>query len=170
VVEGTALEKRQGRKLLVGSNPTPSADPTYREGARIYHMKSFDRLVQVIAKLRSPKGCPWDRKQTHASLIRYLFEEAKELKSSIRKKDYKNMEEELGDVLLQVVLHSQLAKEKDRFTIEDVIQDQIRKLTLRHPHVFGYTSAHRKALGRKKLRTQRDVLLHWDLLKKISSR
>src|SRR5882762_9052406 len=131
-------------------------------------MKSFDRLVRVIARLRSPRGCPWDRKQTHASLIRYLFEEARELKSSIREKDYKNMEEELGDVLLQVVLHTQLARERGRFNIEDVIEDQIRKLTLRHPHVFGYTRAHRRALGSKKLKTTRDIILHWDTLKKIS--
>src|SRR4051812_16384791 len=115
-------------------------------------MKSFDKLVRVIAKLRSPKGCPWDRKQTHASLIKYLFEEAHELKASIRKKDYKNMEEELGDVLLQVILHAQLASEKRRFRIEDVINDQIRKLTLRHPHVFGYTAAHRKVLKGKTLK------------------
>lgn len=131
-------------------------------------MKFFDRLVRVIATLRSPKGCPWDRKQTHASLIRYLFEEARELKTSIRKKDYKNMEEELGDVLLQVILHSRLAQEKRRFTLQDVIEDQIRKLTLRHPHVFGYTRAHRRALGRQSLKTSEDVLLHWDTLKKIS--
>jgi len=131
-------------------------------------MKSFDRLVQVIAKLRSPKGCPWDRKQTHASLIRHLFEEARELKTSIRKKDYKNMEEELGDVLLQVVLHAQLAREKGRFSIQDVIQDQVRKLTLRHPHVFGYTPAHRRALQGRRLKTSQDVLLHWKTLKKIS--
>jgi len=131
-------------------------------------MKSFDRLVQVIAKLRSPKGCPWDRKQTHASLIKYLFEESRELKHSIRKKDYKNMEEELGDVLLQVVLHAQLAKEKGRFSIDQVIKNQVRKLTLRHPHVFGYTTAHRKALGKKKLKTTEDILLNWDTLKKLS--
>ena len=131
-------------------------------------MKSFDRLVQVIAKLRSPKGCPWDRKQTHASLIKYLFEESRELKHSIHKKDYKNMEEELGDVLLQVVLHAQLAKEKGRFSIDQVIKNQVRKLTLRHPHVFGYTTAHRKALGKKKLKTTEDILLNWDTLKKLS--
>ncbi len=133
-------------------------------------MRSFDRLVRVIAKLRSPRGCPWDRKQTHASLIRYLFEEARELKTSIRKKDYKNMEEELGDVLLQVVLHAQLAHEKGRFNIEDVIKDQIRKLTLRHPHVFGYTRAHRRALAGKRLQTPQDILLHWNTLKKISKK
>jgi len=133
-------------------------------------MKSFDKLVKVIAKLRSPKGCPWDRKQTHASLIRYLFEESKELKSSIRKKDYKNMQEELGDVLLQVILHSQLAQEKGRFSIKDVIEEQTRKLTLRHPHVFGYTAAHRKALGKRSLRTASEVLLNWDILKKIAKK
>jgi len=131
-------------------------------------MKSFDRLVQVIAKLRSPKGCPWDRKQSHASLIKYLFEEARELKTSIRKKDYKNMEEELGDVLLQVVLHAQLAKEKGRFSIQNVIEDQIKKLTLRHPHVFGYTRAHQQALGKASLKTSKDVLMNWDTLKKLS--
>jgi len=131
-------------------------------------MHSFDRLVHVMSRLRSRRGCPWDRKQTHASLVRYLFEEARELKTSIRKKDYKNMEEELGDVLLQVIFHAQLAKEKKRFTIDDVIQHLTRKLTLRHPHVFGYTQAHRRALKGKKLRTTRDVLLHWDTLKILS--
>jgi len=129
---------------------------------------AFDRLVRVIARLRSPGGCPWDRKQTHASLIRYLFEEAQELKRSIRKRDYRNMQEELGDVLLQVVLHARLAEEKGRFSIRNVIQDQIRKLTLRHPHVFGYTGAHRNALRGKSLKTSEDVLLHWNTLKKIS--
>ncbi len=133
-------------------------------------MKSFDRLVQVIAQLRSPQGCPWDRKQTHQSLIRYLFEEAQELKTSIRKKDYRNMEEELGDVLLQVILHAQLAKEKGRFSIQEVINEQIRKLTLRHPHVFGYTRAHRKALGKTPLKTSQDVLLNWSTLKKLSKK
>jgi len=131
-------------------------------------MKSFSRLVRVMARLRSQKGCPWDRQQTHSSLIRYLFEEARELKTSIRKKDYRNMEEELGDVLLQVVFHAQLAREKGRFTIDDVIQHLTRKLTLRHPHVFGYTRAHRQALRGKKLRTSGDVLLHWDTLKRLS--
>src|SRR3954469_12490111 len=128
-------------------------------------MKSFDRLVRVIAKLRSPQGCPWDRKQTHATLIKYLFEEARELKQSIRKKDYKNMEEELGDVLLQVILHAQLASEKGRFDIQKVIRNQVRKLTLRHPHVFGYTAAHRKALKGKSLKTAEEILMNWDVLK-----
>ncbi len=72
----------------------------------------FLKLVQVMARLRSPKGCPWDRKQNHQSLLKYLFEEANEFKASVRKKDYPNMEEELGDLLLQVIFHAQIAREK----------------------------------------------------------
>ena len=121
-----------------------------------------------MAKLRSPQGCPWDRKQTHQSLVRYLFEESSELQNSIRKKNYKNMEEELGDVLLQVIFHAQLAREKRRFTMKDVVHHLLRKLTLRHPHVFGYTRDHCRLLGKKSLRTSQDVLANWDTLKDIS--
>ncbi len=109
-------------------------------------MNSFDQLIRVMARLRSPKGCPWDRKQTHQTLLKYLFEEAHEFKQAVRKKDLVNMEEELGDILLQVLFHSQLAKEKGRFSIDDVIKTLIRKLTLRHPHVFGYRPEHRHYL------------------------
>jgi tetrapyrrole methylase family protein/MazG family protein len=133
-------------------------------------MKSFSRLMGVMKKLRSPKGCPWDRKQTHHSLVKYLFEESRELQASIRKKDYKNMEEELGDVLLQVIFHAQLAAEKGHFTIEGVIRSQIRKLTLRHPHVFGYKAEHRRLLKGRSLRTSKDILANWDVLKAISRR
>jgi tetrapyrrole methylase family protein / MazG family protein len=133
-------------------------------------MKSFDRLVNVIARLRGPKGCPWDREQTHESLLKYLFEESHEFKRAVRKRDYANMQEELGDLLLQVVLHSQLASEKGRFSIRRVIEDQVRKLTLRHPHVFGFKAEHRKLLKNKKLKTADDVLSNWKLLKEISRR
>jgi len=129
---------------------------------------SFGRLLKVISRLRGPGGCPWDRKQSHRSLLKYLFEEAKELQVSVRKKDYANMEEELGDVLLQVIFHAQLAAEKGRFTMEDVVRNQIRKLTLRHPHVFGYKAEHRKLLKGRSLRTAQDVLDNWDILKAIS--
>jgi tetrapyrrole methylase family protein/MazG family protein len=131
---------------------------------------SFRKLVEVMKKLRSPGGCPWDRKQTHQSLLRYLFEEAQEFRRSVRKKDYHNMEEELGDILLQVVFHAQLAREKRRFTIDDVIQTLIRKLTLRHPHVFGYRKAHRVLLRNRRFKTAEDVLANWDVLKKISTK
>src|SRR5436190_21289233 len=109
-------------------------------------MTSFDRLIRVMATLRSPKGCPWDRKQNHESLLKYLFEEAAEFRTAVRRKDTENMEEELGDLLLQVIFHAQLAKERGDFTIQDVVRTLTRKLTLRHPHVFGYKAVHRKLL------------------------
>jgi len=133
-------------------------------------LSPFTQLVQVMAKLRSRQGCPWDRKQTHQSLVKYLFEEANEFKQSVRKKDYANMEEELGDVLLQVLFHTQIAKEKGRFTIDHVVKTLIRKLTLRHPHVFGYQAEHKRLLKGRSLRTSKDVLANWDTLKKISAR
>src|ERR1700692_3382337 len=110
-----------------------------------------------MSRLRSPKGCPWDREQTHETLVKYLFEEAREFKQAVRKKDYANMEEELGDVLLQVLFHSQIAKEKGRFSIDDVVKTLIRKLTLRHPHVFGFKPEHRRLLKGRSLRTSQDI-------------
>ena len=130
----------------------------------------FLKLVQVMARLRSAKGCPWDRKQTHASLLKYLFEEAGEFKASVRKKDYPNMEEELGDLLLQVLFHARIAQEEGRFSIEDVIKTLTRKLTLRHPHVFGYRAEHKRLLKGRSLRSSQDVLDNWDILKTISAR
>jgi tetrapyrrole methylase family protein/MazG family protein len=123
-----------------------------------------------MARLRSKKGCPWDRKQTHKSLLKYLDEEAKEFKQSVQKKDYPNMEEELGDLLLQVIFHAQIANEKGRFSMDHVVRTLTRKLTLRHPHVFGYKSEHRRLLKGRSLASAQDILDNWDLLKKISSR
>lgn len=133
-------------------------------------MNQFSKLARTMARLRSPKGCPWDRKQTHQSLLKYLYEEADEFKQSVRKKDYANMEEELGDLLLQVLFHARIAEEKGRFSMNDVIKTLIRKLTLRHPHVFGYRAEHRRLLKNRPLRSSQDVLDNWDLLKKISKR
>ena len=130
----------------------------------------FQELIRVVERLRSPKGCPWDKKQTHRSLLKYLDEESEEFKIAVRKRDWANAEEELGDILLQVMLHAQIAKEKGRFTLDGVIRGLTRKMTLRHPHVFGYTAAHRKILKNRSLtlKTSQDVLDNWDLLKKIS--
>lgn len=97
----------------------------------------FDDLVETFAVLRGPNGCPWDKKQTHESLIKNLREESEELITAIEKKDVENMKEELGDVLLQVLFHAQLAKEEGLFTIDDVMQGLYDKLHRRHPHVFG---------------------------------
>ncbi len=99
--------------------------------------EKFQKLVEIIEKLRSEKGCPWDRVQTHDTLKRYLLEETYELIEAIEKKDYKAIKEELGDLLLQIVLHSQIAKEDGKFNIDDVIEKICKKMISRHPHVFG---------------------------------
>lgn len=122
--------------------------------------KTFDELISVMARLRAPGGCPWDREQTYASLSQYLIEECYETFDAIQEADQtgdtKNLTEELGDVLLQVVFHSTIATERGDFTIDEVVQGVTEKLILRHPHVFG----------EKELETAQDVLNNWDELKK----
>jgi tetrapyrrole methylase family protein/MazG family protein len=119
--------------------------------------KKFEDLVAIMEKLHGPGGCPWDKKQTHQSLLPYLFSEAREVKAAVRKKDWENLEEELGDVLLQVIFHSQLAAEKNLFTITDVIRGISEKLVRRHPHVFSG----------KKLKTPAQVVKQWAEIKKL---
>ena len=99
----------------------------------------FAELVGIMARLRAPGGCPWDRAQTHASLLKYLREETREVARAVAAKDWGNLEEELGDVLLQVLFHSVLAEERGDFTIHDVVDGLAKKLMRRHPHVFGRT-------------------------------
>ena len=98
---------------------------------------SVQPLVDVVKALRAPHSCPWDQKQTHESLRRYFIEETYEVVDAIDNKDMDNLREELGDVLLQVVFHSQLAEEAGQFTLEDVINDVTQKMIRRHPHVFN---------------------------------
>ena len=97
----------------------------------------FGDLTKIIEILRSPGGCPWDIKQTHESLKECLTEESGEVISAIENRDDANLCEELGDLLLQVVMHAQIASEEGRFTIDDVIQGVSEKMIRRHPHVFG---------------------------------
>jgi len=121
--------------------------------------KNFDELVAVMARLRAPGGCPWDREQTYESLAPYLLEEAFESFDAIFEATEgkpENLREELGDLLLQIIFHSQIAEETGDFTIEDVCAAITRKMILRHPHVFGD----------KKFDTASDVLQNWDELKK----
>ncbi len=95
-------------------------------------------LLEIMAKLRSPEsGCPWDLKQTHESLVNYLIEESYEFIEAVENRDLPNMREELGDVLLQVVFHAQLANERGDFDFAQVVQGISEKLVRRHPHVFG---------------------------------
>lgn len=120
---------------------------------------TFTDFCNIIAMLRSENGCPWDREQTHESLKPCMTEEAAELLSAIRiyyqTGSAENMREELGDILLQVVMHSQIASEEGLFTLEDVIQDVSEKMVRRHPHVFGEVSAD----------TSDEVLRNWDEIK-----
>jgi MazG family protein len=121
--------------------------------------KALDELVAVMAKLRAPGGCPWDREQTYASLSQYLLEEAYETFDAIQEADQTgdvtHLKEELGDLLLQVIFHSTIGTEKGDFTIDEVAEGITQKLILRHPHVFGDT----------KLERAEDVLESWDKLK-----
>ena len=99
--------------------------------------KRFDQVVQIMETLRGEGGCPWDRKQTRESLKPYLIEEAYEVLEMIEAQDDPKLKEELGDVLLQVLFHAQISRERNTFTIEDVLQTLAEKLIRRHPHVFG---------------------------------
>lgn len=100
-------------------------------------MYTFDDLVNIIAELRSDHGCPWDREQTYESLKKCLADEAEEVYDAVDRHDMENLCEELGDILLQVMLNSQIAREEGAFTIDDVIDGLCRKMIRRHPHVFG---------------------------------
>lgn len=117
---------------------------------------NLEKLVDIIAVLRSENGCPWDREQTHKSLRPNMLEEAYEAVDAIDDGDIPNLREELGDVLLQVILHAQIAKDNNEFDIEDVAKELSDKLIHRHPHVFG--NAH--------VNSADDVMVNWDKLKK----
>ena len=98
---------------------------------------TFEELEEIIAELRSDHGCPWDRAQTHESLKKCLKDECDEVQAAIDNQDMENLCEELGDILLQVMLHSRIAEEAGDFTVRDVISVLCRKMIRRHPHVFG---------------------------------
>src|ERR1700730_7271633 len=115
----------------------------------------FDKLVAVQARLRAPNGCPWDREQTHESLRTYLIEEAYEVLEALESGNDAKFAEEMGDLLLQIVFHSQIAQERGGFAISDVIREIYDKMIRRHPHVFGETHAKDAA----------EVLRNWEQIK-----
>ncbi|TXK19535.1 YabN family protein [Homoserinibacter sp. GY 40078] len=117
----------------------------------------LEELVAVLAHLRAPGGCAWDREQTHASLVQYLVEETYELVDAIEAGDDRELVEELGDVLYQVIFHSDIAEEQGRFTLEDVAAHMTAKMVGRHPHVFGDAVAD----------TPDQVMANWDRLKAV---
>lgn len=108
-------------------------------------MSAIEDLCRTVARLRAPDGCPWDREQTHQTLTRCLIDECSELLDTIDRGDFAHMREELGDVLVQVVFHAQLAAERGDFDFEAVARDINDKLVRRHPHVFGDASAENSA-------------------------
>ncbi len=116
----------------------------------------LEELIAVLERLRAPGGCAWDRDQTHESLVQYLVEETYELVDAIEAGDDEEMVEELGDVLYQVIFHSDIAAEAGRFTLEDVAAHMTRKMVGRHPHVFGDVVAD----------TPDAVMENWDVLKR----
>ncbi len=118
-------------------------------------MSAIDDLKATMARLRAPDGCPWDQEQTHATLVRCLIDEVSELIDTIDRGDYPHMREELGDVLIQVVFHAQIAAEQGLFTFDDVARDINDKLVRRHPHVFGTG----------KLETSEQVIAEWEKIK-----
>ena len=123
-----------GGERVVADRTSPVTAPT--------PSSPLQQLIEVVTKLRSPDGgCPWDREQTHASLVPYVLEEAHEVADAIRHGDDAHLKEELGDLLLQVLLHAQIAAEEQRFDLDAVAQGLTTKLIRRHPHVFGDAEA-----------------------------
>ncbi len=116
---------------------------------------SFSDLVSLVKKLRAPDGCPWDREQTFKTMIPFILEESQEVIHAIKAEDFENLKEELGDVLLHIVMMSNMAEEKGLFSISDVINGISEKMIRRHPHVFGDTKAE----------SVDDVLHNWEKIK-----
>lgn len=121
------------------------------------NLDRFETLVSIVARLRAPDGCPWDRKQTHTSLREHLLEESYEVLEALDRGEPDKLCEELGDLLLQIVLHAQIAAEAGDFELGDVVRRINAKLIHRHPHVFGSSEA----------ASVDEVLVNWEVLKKM---
>lgn len=121
---------------------------------------SFQEFIDIVTELRSDHGCPWDKKQTHMSLVSCLMEESTEVKDAIKNEDMENLCEELGDLLLQVVMHAQIASENKYFNIEDVITGISQKMIRRHPHVFGNLN----------VTDEKELLMNWEQIKQQEKR
>lgn len=124
------------------------------------HSDKFLNLVKIMATLRAPDGCPWDREQTHDSLKQYLIEEAYEVLEALEKEDDQHLKEEMGDLLLQVVFHARIAEERGAFGIDDVVEGISQKLVRRHPNVFGNV----------KIETAEEQSVNWEKIKKAEGK
>ncbi|HSC44768.1 MAG TPA: nucleoside triphosphate pyrophosphohydrolase [Candidatus Acidoferrum sp.] len=147
-----ATQKSRKNKAKASAKPALAGK---REEATQSAGEWFERLVALQARLRAPKGCPWDIEQTHLTLRTYLIEEAYEVLEALESGDDTKFAEELGDLLLQVVFHAQIAAEERRFTAADVVREVHQKMVRRHPHVFGEKTA----------RNAGEVLKNWEQIK-----
>lgn len=138
-----------GKAKEYGMNNHPSLSDREKKS-------ELNRLINIVERLRSPEGCPWDREQTHASLLSGLLDETYEFFETVEENKPENMKEELGDLLLQVVLHAQIASEEHQFTIEDVARGINEKLIRRHPHVFGDV----------RVSSSHEVISNWEQIKR----
>lgn len=125
----------------------------------------FDELVKIMARLRAADGCPWDRKQTHESLKPYLLEEAYEVLETLDERNIPKLQEELGDLLLQILFHAQIGTEHEAFTIRDVMAQLAEKLIRRHPHVFA-SGGDRAGEGQDERMTPEQVYSRWEQIKR----
>ena len=146
--------KRKGAKAYL-KRGTKHASRTRAGNGTLSAGEWFEKLVAVQKRLRAPDGCPWDREQTHKTLRTYLIEEAYEVVEALESGDDAKFAEEMGDLLLQIVFHSQIAREEGRFTAADVIREVHDKMVRRHPHVFG----------EKRAKDAAEVLKNWEQLK-----
>lgn len=145
---GLGIVSRGGKKFDIYS-PPPYTNRMDHPG------KAFEKLIDILATLRGPNGCPWDKEQTYQDINPYLLEEAHEVVESIDRQDFEGLQEELGDLLMHILFHSQMAREERHFDIQNVIESISEKLVRRHPHVFGET----------KVENSREVLANWEQIK-----
>jgi MazG family protein len=146
------------KKSSKSKKKTSARNGTTRKSARANTSSAgewFEKLVAVQKRLRAPQGCPWDREQTHSTLRPYLIEEAYEVIDALDSGDDAKFAEEMGDLLLQVVFHSEIAREQERFNVADVLREIHDKMVRRHPHVFGDVRARNSA----------EVLQNWERIK-----
>jgi len=142
------------------------------KSARPQHGRLFEDLVAIQARLRAPGGCPWDREQTHESLLPAMIEEAYEVAEAAHSKDQAHFREELGDLLLLVVMHAEIARESGQFKIDNVVAEITEKLIRRHPHVFGTAAAgvspakNSRAAAGTAATTAGAVLKQWEAIKR----
>ncbi len=162
IVEKVAVHSTQSLQSETSMKKNLDQDPTKNQHSHeapssetVKASEAFAVLLKIVADLRGPRGCPWDKEQTHSSLTQYAIEEAYELAEAIENGTAQDIKEELGDFLFQVVLNAQVAHDDDAFSIVDVITTLNKKMIHRHPHVFGKTEE----------KTIKEVWLHWDQLK-----